>query len=36
MLTISGTAEFVGVSEATLRGRDAAGKFRARRHAMND
>lgn len=35
MLTISEAAEFLGVSQATLRRWDAAGKFRARRHPMN-
>lgn len=36
MLTISEAAEFLEVSEVTLRRWDAAGKFRAKRHPIND
>lgn len=36
MLTISEAAEFLGVSQVTLRRWDAAGKFKARRHPVND
>ncbi|MBX3197912.1 MAG: MerR family DNA-binding transcriptional regulator [Labilithrix sp.] len=35
-MTVKDAAAFVGVSEATLRRWDRAGKLRARRHPMND
>ncbi len=34
-LTVKEAAAFLGVSEATLRRWDRAGKLRARRHPMN-
>jgi len=36
MLTISEAAEMLGVSQVTLRRWDASGRFRARRHPIND
>lgn len=36
IITIKAAAEILGVSEMTLRRWDAAGKFRARRHPLND
>lgn len=36
LLTISEAATFLGVSQVTLRRWDAAGKFKARRHPIND
>jgi excisionase family DNA binding protein len=36
MMTISEAAHVLGVSEVTLRRWDAAGKFKARRHPIND
>ena len=36
LLTIKSAAKLLGVAEATLRRWDAAGKFRARRHPMNN
>lgn len=36
VLTIKDAAEILGVSEMTLRRWDAAGKFRARRHPINN
>jgi excisionase family DNA binding protein len=36
LLTIKEAAVVLGVAEATLRRWDAAGKFRARRHPMNN
>lgn len=35
-MTVKDAAAFLGVSEATLRRWDRAGKLRARRHPMND
>lgn len=35
-MTVKEAAAFLGVSEATLRRWDRAGKLRARRHPMND
>jgi excisionase family DNA binding protein len=35
-LTVKDAAAFLGVSEATLRRWDRAGKLPARRHPMND
>jgi excisionase family DNA binding protein len=35
MLTIKAAAEYLGVSEQTLRRWDQAGKLRARRNPMN-
>lgn len=35
-LTISQAARRLGVSQVTLRRWDAAGKFKARRHPIND
>ena len=34
-LTVKGAAQFLGVSPATLRNWDQAGKFRAVRHPVN-
>ncbi len=36
MLSISEAAEMLGVSQVTLRRWDAAGRFKARRHPIND
>jgi excisionase family DNA binding protein len=36
LLTIKAAAELLGVSEMTLRRWDAAGKFKARRHPINN
>lgn len=36
LLTIKEAADLLGVAEATLRRWDAAGKFRARRHPINN
>lgn len=36
LLTISQAARRLGVSQVTLRRWDAAGKFKARRHPIND
>jgi excisionase family DNA binding protein len=36
LLTIKEAAEVLGVAEVTLRRWDAAGKFPARRHPMNN
>lgn len=36
ILTIKDAAELLGVSEMTLRRWDASGKFKARRHPMNN
>lgn len=35
-MTVKEAAAFLGVSEATMRRWDRAGKLRARRHPMND
>lgn len=36
LLTIKRAADLLGVAEATLRRWDASGKFKARRHPMNN
>jgi excisionase family DNA binding protein len=36
VITIKEAAEILGVSEMTLRRWDKSGKFRARRHPLND
>jgi len=36
LLTVKQAAEILGVAEVTLRRWDAAGKFKARRHPMNN
>lgn len=36
LLTIKMAAELLGVAEATLRRWDASGRFKARRHPMNN
>jgi DNA-binding transcriptional MerR regulator len=36
LLTIKQAADLLGVAEVTLRRWDAAGKFKARRHPMNN
>jgi DNA-binding transcriptional MerR regulator len=36
LLTIKRAADVLGVAEATLRRWDASGKFKARRHPMNN